>query len=317
LVDKLGESIGDQGRGLDDHDKRELAPFIVVASVEDNAIVAKHLEAARYPGVYLDLHAVRCRRENSLNGGLTGRELRFFYFADGKYPDSKPNPSDKRLFQAEPGSRYLFFLKYERGVLRSIGDVGNYSVLVTTGVHPEGWAKETDVGTLISEILLSPGNGANPGLMVKKLHEYRWRADYWGSRPLTVRLLRHLTTLPEPLRAAACGELVANYMGQDDCLRTIAADPNESPELRQDALREMKAREPTRLRFFDSLKDPASMEYLNWGGDSLRRMREEFETVLLGTDPVLHARACTALKRYFPWYPEPGCSGAAGEGPSR
>jgi hypothetical protein len=281
----------------------------VVASVERNELVAKHVEAAHYQGVYLDLHAVRCKRENSLKGGLGGPELRFFYFADGQYPDSKPDPRFSRLFQAEPGSRYIFFLTRERGVLRSIGDVGDYSILVSTGAHPEGWTKDTDIGTLVSEVLLTPGNGANLDLMAKKLSRYRQTADYWGSRPLTVQLLRHLTSLPEPVRSEACGELVMFYQGQDDCLRAIAEDAEELPEKRQEALQELKARAPFHQRLLEDLKDPAQLVDLDWASDT-HRLREEFQTMLLGKDAILHERVCTALKRYYPWDDEPRCSGA-------
>ena len=313
LVDTLGTAIGGQQLSIWDHDARELAPIIVVASVEGNEVIAKHVEAARYQGVYLDLHAVRCRRENSLKGGLTEPELRFFYFADGRYRDSKPNQWYKRLFQAEPGSRYLFFLTRERGVLRSIGDVGDYSILVSTGAHPGAPGRNVDIGTSISEILLTPGNSADLNLMAKKVSEYRRIADTWGSRPLTVRLLRRLTELPEPIRSQACGELVVSYRGQDDCLQAMAQDANESSENRQEALREMEKQGAFRQRLLASLNDPATLAYLDWAGDSRHRIREELETILLGTDVALRERACTALRRYYPYDAEPECSGTRGK----
>jgi hypothetical protein len=310
LIDMLGVVPVSQQLNISDHDVRELAPIIVVASVEENKIVSKHVEASRYPGVYLDLHAVRCQRENSLRGGLAGAELQFFYFADGRYRDSRPEPLFKRLFQADPGSRYLFFLTRDRGVLRSVGDVGDYSILISTGTHPESSPNDADTGTLVSEVLLAPGNGANLNLMAKKLSEYRETADNWGSRPLTVQLLRHLTSLPQPVRFQACGVLVAFYHGQDDCLRAMAEDANESPENRQEASRELKEQGPFRQRLLESLRDPAQLAYLDWAGDSRHRLREEFQTMLLGTDAILRERACTALKRYFPWDPEPKCAEA-------
>jgi hypothetical protein len=316
LVDTLGTAVGDQQLTIWDHDARELAPIIVVASVEENRVIAKHVEATHYQGVYLDLHAVRCKRENSLKGGLTGPELRFLYFADGRYPDSKPDPCYKRLFQAEPGSRYLFFLTRDRGVLRSVGDVGDYSILVSTGTHLDVSTKEEDTGTLVSEVLLTPGNGANLDLMAKKLPEYRETADMWGSRPLTVELLRRLTSLPEPVRFQACGVLVAFYRGQDDCLEALAEDPSEPPENRREASRELNAQGPFHQRLLESVKDPAQLAYLDWAGDSRHRLREEFQTMLFGTDAVLHERVCTALKRYYPWDAEPRCSEAK-EHPTR
>src|ERR1035438_10170340 len=86
LVDTMGTAIDDVHSTFREHDPRELAPIIVVALVEENKIIAKHVEAARHRGIYLDLHVVRCKRENSLKGGLTEQHLSFFYFEDGSYP---------------------------------------------------------------------------------------------------------------------------------------------------------------------------------------------------------------------------------------
>jgi hypothetical protein len=170
-----------------------------------------------------------------------------------------------------------------------------------------------DIGTSISEILLTPGNSADLNLMAKKVSEYRRIADTWGSRPLTVRLLRRLTELPEPIRSQACGELVVSYRGQDDCLQAMAQDANESSENRQEALREMEKQGAFRQRLLASLNDPATLAYLDWAGDSRHRIREELETILLGTDVALRERACTALRRYYPYDAEPECSGTRGK----
>ena len=309
LVDTLGTAIDEQDSMPWNHDTRELAPIIVLASVEGNEVIAKHVEAARYQGVYLDLHVVLCKRENSLKGGLTETELRFFYFAYGRYPDSKANPKYKRLFHAEPGSRYLFFLTRDRGVLRSIGDVGDYSILISTGTHAEAPAKDGDIGRLVSEVLLTPGKGADLELMAKKLLDYSSIADVWGSRPLTVQLLRHLFSLHGPLRSEACSVLVSRYQGQYDCLQALAEDADSSPELRKTVLAELKEQSIARQLVLEDLKDPAKLVYAHWGGDSRHRMREELQTFLFAPDVLLHERACTALKRYYPWDAQPNCSG--------
>ena len=268
------------------------------------------MEAAHYPGFYLDLHVVRCRIENSLKGGPAGPELAFFYFADGKYRDSRLNPLYKRQYQAEPGSRYLFFLTKDRGVLRSIGDVGDkYSIHVLTGAHPGGPISGADLGSRISEILLTPGDGADLGGMAGSLSRYSSVADYWGSRPHTVQMLRRLLSHPEPLRGAACGALLNNYHGQYDCLKEIAAGGGKSPEARRWIEDEMKRQAAERQLILDDLKDPARLAFADWAGDSRRRVLEELETFLFAPDAILHDRACTALKRYYPWESEPRCSG--------
>ena len=145
--------------------------------------------------------------------------------------------------------------------------------------------------------------------MAAKLPKYSSIADLWGSRPRTVQLLRHLFSLAEPLRSAACAALVGRYRGQYDCLQAMAEDPNSSPELRQMALAELNKKSGERERVLEDLKDPAQLSYAEWGRDSRLRMREELETFLFAPDALLHERACTALKRYYPWDAEPKCSG--------
>lgn len=146
--------------------------------------------------------------------------------------------------------------------------------------------------------------------MAQKLSDYSKIADNWGSRPLTVQLLRSLLSLTEPVRSTACGVLVESYRGQYDCLRAMAEDASESPQLRQWALAEWKQRIVERQLLLEDLKDPARLAYMDWAQDSRRRLREEFQTFLLPPDAILHARACAALKRYYPWDAEPRCSEA-------
>lgn len=230
LVDTLGTAI--DAKHLTNHfDPRLEAPIIVVGLVEENRAVVRHVQAARYPGVYLDLHEVRCKLENLLKGTLNGSELEFFYYAQGEYPDSKWNPRYKRLFQANPRSRYFFFLTREGDKLRSIGDVGEFSASVLSGAHNTKYSEEQDVGRRLSELLLTPGEGANTAKMAEALSRESNIADVWGSRVLSVQLLRNLFSLGEPLRAAACGTLAGNYYGQDDCLRTVAADASTSEQV--------------------------------------------------------------------------------------
>jgi hypothetical protein len=145
--------------------------------------------------------------------------------------------------------------------------------------------------------------------MARQLPDYSSIADIWGSRPFTVQLLRHLFSLHEPLRSEACSVLVSRYRGQYDCLQALAEDVNSSPELRQTLRGALKEQSIARPLILEDLKDPAQLAYLDWAGDSRRRIREELETLLLAPDALLHERACTALKRYYPWDAEPRCSG--------
>jgi len=49
---------------------------------------------------------------------------------------------------------------------------------------------------------------------------------------------------------------------------------------------------------------------LDYAGDSRRRIREELQTLLFSSDATLRERACTALKRYYPYDVDSRCSEA-------
>ena len=102
----------------------------------------------------------------------------------------------------------------------------------------------------------------------------------------------------------ACRTLVADHYGQEECLEAIAEDAKESPENRKVASVLLKEKNAYRPQLLAELKNPAILR-----GDSLRRAREELQTMLFSTDPLLRERVCTALTRYYPYDSEPRCSG--------
>ena len=284
-------------------------PVIVVGFVEENRIVVSRVAARRYKGVYLDLHEVRCKRENSLKGGLIEKEFTFAYFSDGRYPEAQPNPLYKRSFKADPGERYLFFLTRDGDVLRSIGDVGEFSIPINSGRHVESRIEPGDISQLIAKILLAPGDGADLDRMAQTLPAASQAVESWGSRLIAAQLLRRLLVMGEPLRSMACGVLVERFRGQIDCLEAIADDPDEPASIRSEAAKESREKSALREQFLEGLKDPAERSFADFAGDSRHRMREELEMFLLNEkDRVQHERVCTALKRYFPWEAEPKCA---------
>jgi len=119
LVDTLGSPIDETGIQFEP-DFRALAPIIAVASVRQNRKIEER-QAVRFPAVSLELHAVDCHLENLLKGRVEKEEFTFYYFTQS--PNSpQPNPIYRRLFEAKPNERYLFFLTLENGILRAIGD---------------------------------------------------------------------------------------------------------------------------------------------------------------------------------------------------
>lgn len=309
MIDTLGTPIDAMSLRTWQHwrDFERLAPIIVGGVVIADQIVARHVESVRCPGVYLDLHTVKVKVENNIRGDLVGSEVAFHYFSDGRYLGSRASPYHKRLFRAESGGRFVFFLTREREVLRSVGDVGDYSIRIYTGVHSQASLAGDPPGTRLSRMLLEPGEGVDLEAMASQLLDYNEIASVWSSRPQAVELLRKLTHLPEPIRSAACGVLTASYYGQYDCLEDIASDKDESSANRQIAEAELENQREVTDRVIRDLRDPARLGYQDFGWDSRRRLLEEFEVLLFTRNRQLFTEACTALRRYFPYESESKC----------
>jgi hypothetical protein len=311
LVDTLGSFL-DQGGALQEPDIRSLAPIVVVASVLENRVAIANTPSARIPAVALDLHLVRCRLENSLRTTQTiSNAFDFYYF--GMHSRSDWNPRYKTLFQALPGKRYIFFLSAEGNVLRSVGDVGEYSILISSGSHP-GYSPPTErersgntlpgpegLGRSIADILLREGGQVDVSAFSSSLFGSAIICNHWGSRYYDSQLLRALTNKPEPIRRAPCRVLTELFNSQYDCLFEIKNDANESAELRDWATRALEnaARQDNEL--IRQLEDPASIESLNIDfPDSRNHIFEELQTLLRSPNEIIRTRACIALNRYFP-----------------
>jgi hypothetical protein len=305
LTDTLGSSI-DQTGGLYRPDIRMYAPVVVVAYVNENRVAKANIPAARYPKLALNLHVVRCRLENLLRGSLDGEEFSFYYFGD----DKNENPLYRKTFSAEAGGRYVFFLSRENGLLRSIADVGDYSVEVLSGAH-RMYISHADLGALIVGILLSPGEGVKPEEFTRSISTAAARVEHLGSsRLLEVRLLRNLLSQPNPVRFAACRQLSQAYNSQYGCLSDLIRNEKEPSANREWALARLGQVEKVDEELIAALESPTPIDdFAAWIGNANSRnaVSEELQILLSSPNSRLRATACAVWKRYYPKDARAGC----------
>jgi hypothetical protein len=304
LQDLLGSAV-DTGAG--DLGFVTAAPVVVVATVTSNEPVGLPIEARRVPGVFLQLRRIGCHLENVLRGPGPGDSFASYYFADAKLAGGIPNPIHRLLFDARRGRRYILFLSRERGVLRSIGDVGSYTVPVLSGAHPSYVPTPDDpfstgLRRAIADILLTPGQGFEPSEFSQDIAYARLIADQLGSRPYTVQLLSNLLTQMGPIRVAACFELAHSYYGHYGCLAELKEDSTLAPEIRRHAAEVLEEQIRSDGVLKRTLLDPATLDFGKMlRPDSRRANMEELQLILADPDPEVRKLACTALKRYFPY----------------
>ncbi|MEO8132001.1 MAG: hypothetical protein ABI822_33205 [Bryobacteraceae bacterium] len=314
MHDLLGSFVDNALEFEFEGDLRSLAPTIAVASVLSNKAIGAPKEALRFSGVYLQQRAVHCRLENLLKGRTPGPEFSFYYFADARLPKASPNPIHRILFEAKPGRRYIFFLSQEGQVLRSIGDVGDFTIPVFSGAHPgaadlNGNPDPAQLAGRIADILLVSGTGFDAREFARNIVYARLAADRVGSREYTAHLLRDLLSQTEPLRSAACYELVHSFYGQYQCLTNLSNDVSLDSGARERASRALEDEKRKELRLKEQLREPATLGFGKMlRPDSRIANLEELKIMLSAPDPEIHRLVCRAIQRYFPRTPVKACN---------
>jgi hypothetical protein len=289
-------------------DFRTIAPIVVVATVVSNEPEGTPTEARRFSGVFLQLRRITCHLENSLRGPRPADQFVFYYFAEAKSLSVTPMPIHRQVLEAKVGKRYLLFLCRERDILRSIGDVGPYTIPVLSGAHSNTEITSGDLSLSIPYILLKPGANFNSNEFANDILYARSTSDQVGSRLYTVRLLSQLLSQPEPLRSAACFELAHSYYGQYSCLSQLKADPNLPAAVRSHASDVLY--EQTRLNAIlkQELSDSATLGFTKLPNpDSRKANYEELQLILSDPDLVVRKLACAALQRYYPYQRVQAC----------
>jgi hypothetical protein len=191
-ADLVGTLIDQVGRQPEEY--LRIAPIVIVAKVISNETTGPVKPSAWVPDVSVESHKVICELEEVIRSDdqhIPPGEVGFTYFGT---PPGAYNPYHKSVFQAEPGHRYLFALMRQGLELRSVGEVGNYSVSIYSGSHklPGGTPNPMKSGERIGRILLQPGDGFEPAEFSRSIARYLLIAEALGSHLETYNLLRNL-----------------------------------------------------------------------------------------------------------------------------
>jgi hypothetical protein len=163
--------------------------------------------------------------ENVLRGQIPGQTADFYFYTNcnGAWMRGWRLP--------QPHGRYVFFLMWDHGVLRSLRDFRKTAVEVTSGRHKDlPLSSEKLLEERLAVLLLTPGDDLNPALFSSGLLMADGFSGTLG-RWRTVKMLKALRTNPiRAVRIGACEELTLNYMGQDECWNTL--DVGDGSDLR-------------------------------------------------------------------------------------
>jgi len=286
----------------------ETAPNVVVGVVTSVAVIGEPQPARRDQKLLVQLTKVDIQVENVLRGDVPRAPAHFYFFG---YSDKNPGYGGPPLYRVSIGDRRVFFLVREMGELRSAADVFDYTLFVASGSHKDlPFGKDTPLGDVIAEVLLSLGDGYDSADMRSILPLSCRVLDQLSSRRHTVALLRKLLEARDrDLAVATCLYLSENYNGQYGCLSDLLSSQGLDAPLRAqaekilNAARDRSADLKLRLRQFPLYAFSSSPF-----PDSLETIRQELTFLLDDRDPEMRSIACGELTRTYP-YPEPRCAG--------
>jgi hypothetical protein len=255
------------------------------------------------PGRTFGLYKIEFTPEHVLKGKLAGRSA-FLVFLD-----EHRALGFARAFDFEPHHRSIFFLIKEGEILRSFGDVRDFSlglagntVTQLTSIRSEygtdhvstvrGSVEDDEAAFKIAQLLLAPP-GSKVDRYIQHLGISVVYAEIATSARYTLGLLRKALSAPDTRVAAAiCEALVFRYPTQTDCLNTT---PNISSEARAKAESRIVSMEAEILNSLE--RNP--MQGLI-ATDSRQRVLDELEILRTSTNQRIRKLACQAIDRYYP-----------------
>ncbi len=191
------------------------APVVVVGLVERADEVGRPRRSRGAPRLGVQLTKVRIRVEQVLRGAVARGALTFYYYAFSPHSEVGP-PGGAKLYSSYPGKRYIFFLQSFPGGYRSVGDVTDYALLVSSGRHSEDFCRGMSVGCCIAQILLVPGEGCDAQAFASDVTFNTYPAKVLCSQDRALELVQKLEHNPDPVVSQAATEALRPWRTYGD-----------------------------------------------------------------------------------------------------
>jgi hypothetical protein len=131
-----------------------------------------------------------------IKGAVSLNQIEFYYFA------YSPAASEVDLgvprYLPAVGQRRIYFLKRFEASYRSIGDVTDFTLRVSSGSHARGFCSGESPGCCIADLLLIPQPDVDVKWFIADLVQSEYAAEVLCSRPVARALMQKLVDYPEP-----------------------------------------------------------------------------------------------------------------------
>jgi len=183
------------------------APIIVLGRVLEVNDVGQPRPSSGDRRIRTQLTRIRIDVEEVIKGDVKANPLEFYYFTFS--PAASEIDLGVPRYLPDVGQRRIYFLKPAKGSYRSVGDVTDYTLRVSSGSHTQGSCTGKSPGCCIAEILLIPRQDIDAGWFVVDLIQSEYAAEVLCSRSTARDLMQKLTQYPDPRIADGAREVIA------------------------------------------------------------------------------------------------------------
>jgi hypothetical protein len=144
--------------------------------------------------------------EEVIKGDVRSNLIEFYFFAFSHESDVDLGV---RRYRPDVGQRRIYFLKPSNNGYRSVGDVTDYTLGISSGHRAKGSCEGKSSGCCIAELLLVPQPDVESITFAQSLIDGEYVAEAVCSRPVAFDLVRKLTVYPDKQISDSANEVLA------------------------------------------------------------------------------------------------------------
>jgi hypothetical protein len=149
--------------------------------------------------------------EEVIKGDVRSNLMEFYYFT---YSTESDVDLGVPRYLPDVGKHQIYFLKELNGAYRSVGDVTNYTLPVSSGSRDKGFCQGKSPGCGIAELLLVPGRGLDTEWFVARLIQSEYAAKILCSPRVAHDLMQKLSENPDKRISDGAREVIAGTQHQ-------------------------------------------------------------------------------------------------------
>ena len=183
------------------------APIIVLGHVLGVNEIGQPQRSSGDRRIKTQLTQIKIDVDEVIKGDIKVNPLEFYYFTYS--PAASEIDLGVPRYLPDVGQDRIYFLKPSGSSYRSVGDVTDYTLRVSSGNHTRGFCAGKSPGCCIAEILLVPQQDIDTRWFVVDLIRSKYAAEVLCSRSRSQDLMQRLTQSPDPRISNGAREVIA------------------------------------------------------------------------------------------------------------